>query len=135
MAKHDSAVQIKRALLPLFKVEPKIGFAYLFGSRAQGIAGTRSDYDVAIYFDESDVIKRHDLLFRLAGLISQKFKTDLIDVHSINDLQAPELKFSIIHDGILLFEREPHRVLAEPRILNEYFDFMYLSKKYNFIHT
>lgn len=89
-----------------------------------------SDYDLAIFFDEPDVTKRHKILFRLVANSAQELKTDAIDLHSINDLQAPELKFRIIHDGILLFERGASRLIIEPRILNEYFDFTYLLRKY-----
>ena len=55
----------------------------------------------------------------------------MIDLHCLNDLYVPELKFHIIHDGVLLFERGALRLIIEPRILNEYFDFTYLLQKYN----
>lgn len=131
MPRKNSISKIKQAVAPLLKAEPKVGFGYLFGSRSRGETKVKSDYDLAVYFDEPEVIKRHDLLFKLAADISRELNTDLIDIHSLNDLQSPELKFHIIHDGILLFERGPYRVLVEPRILNEYFDFMYLLRKYH----
>ena len=127
----SEAEQIKTALLPLFEAEQSVAFVYLFGSRATGRVGPMSDYDLAIFVDEHDVVKRHDILFRLAAATSKALKSDGIDVHCLNDLYAPELKFCIIHDGILLFERGALRLIIEPRILNEYFDFNYLLRKYN----
>ncbi len=121
---------LKTKLSGIFEKEPSVGLVYLFGSQATGKTGPLSDYDFAIYFDEKDVVKRTNTLFGLAGEISLVLKTDKIDAHSLNDLDAPELKYSIIKDGALIFEREPYRVIVEPRILNEYFDFTYLLRKY-----
>ena len=45
-------------------------------------------------------------------------------------MEMPELKYNIISQGVLLFERGPHRIVVEPKILNEYFDFVYLLRKY-----
>ena len=41
----------------------------------------------------------------------------------INDLAMPEMKFSIIQEGKLILNREPFKVLVEPRIVTEYIDF------------
>ena len=118
-------------ILPVFEAEPSVAFVYLFGSRAAGQTGPMSDYDLAVFLDERDVVKRHAVLFRLAAAISKALKSDAIDLHCLNDLSAPELKFRIIHDGVVLFERGALRLIIEPRILNEYFDFTYLLRKYN----
>jgi hypothetical protein len=37
--------------------------------------------------------------------------------------ELKKLKYSIIKDGNLIFEKEPFKVIVEPKILNEYFDF------------
>lgn len=110
---------------------PKIGIMYFFGSQVTGKTHAQSDYDIAVYFDEPDVVKRHNILFELSGEISRVFQSDDIDIHSLNDLQNPVLKYHIIKDGKILFEREPYRVVIEPRILNDYFDFIYHLRKYN----
>lgn len=122
--------KIKSVLAPVLMAESRVAFAYLFGSRATGKIGALSDYDIAIFFDEPDAKRRHDVLFRLAADAMQALGSDAVDMHSLNDLDAPELKFRIIHEGVLLFEREGHRLIIEPRILNEYFDFTYLLRKY-----
>lgn len=126
----DEIGGMKETIAPLFEAQPSVAFAYLYGSRASGKAGPMSDYDFAIFLDEQDAVKRHDILFRLGAEISKKLGTDVVDLHSLNDMQTPELKFRIIHDGVLLFERGGSRLIIEPRILNEYFDFTYLLRKY-----
>lgn len=123
--------KITVALKSAFSADSAIGFVYLFGSRARGDEGPKSDYDIAVYFDEYDPARRHQALVRLSDAISQVLHFDLVDVKSINDIQSPELKYHILHEGILLYEHGPSRVVIEPRMLNEYFDFVYLLKKYN----
>lgn len=110
---------------------PSVGAAYLFGSRAVGNTHARSDYDIAVYFNEDDVLKRNDTLYKISGEIARALGSDDIDIHSLRDLRAPELKYHIIAQGKIIFEREPFRLIFEPRILNEYFDFMYLLRKYH----
>jgi len=87
---------IKDALAPLFEIEPRVAFAYLYGSRASGKAGPMSDYDIAVFFDEPNIAKRHDALFRLDAEVSKVLKTNAVDIHCLNDMQTPELKFNII---------------------------------------
>lgn len=130
MSNMDTA-EIERKLKSLFISQPQIGVVYLYGSQARGKADSRSDYDFAVYFDEPDIVKRNDLRFVLLSEISKALGTDAVDVESISDLQMPELKYTIIREGKVIFEREPYRVLLEPRILNEYFDFVYFLRKYH----
>jgi hypothetical protein len=122
--------KIQEVLKPVFEAEPQVGLVYLYGSQARGDAGPRSDYDFAVYFDEKDPVRRGEMLFALAGHISKALKTDAVDVHSLNDIQNLALKYQIIQEGVLIFEREPYEVLVVPRILNEYFDFRYMLRKY-----
>lgn len=118
-------------IIPIFKHYPKVKLVYLFGSRANGKIGPLSDYDFAVYLDEKDLLKRFNLRLELAAKVSSKLKTDNVDLCVINDIDGPELKFNIIKDGILIFEVEPFKVLIEPRILNEYFDFHSLLLRHN----
>jgi uncharacterized protein len=117
-------------LKKIFKAEPKVKLAYFFGSRARGDAGPQSDYDFAIYLDEKNAKKSFDIKIYLAAKIGSFLKTDKVDMVILNTAESPELKFSIINEGKLIYEKEPFKVLIEPRILNEYFDFHYLLKKY-----
>lgn len=118
-------------LNPIFKLYPKIKLVYLFGSMARGKAGPLSDYDFAFYLDEKDKQKRFDLRLKLLHDLSRNLKTDKIDVIILNDTKAPELKYNIIKDGKLIYSKEPFKVIVEPKILNEYFDFRQLLLKYN----
>lgn len=114
----------------LLKNYPAIKLGYLFGSQATGDAGPMSDYDFAFYLEGLEAKERFDLRLELMGKISLFLKTDAIDVVILNDVQGSELKYHIIKEGILFYNEEPYRIIVEPRILNEYFDFMYGLRKY-----
>lgn len=107
----------------IFKNYPSIKLVYFFGSRAAGQSGPLSDYDFAFYLDEKEKSARFDIKFQLFDVLSRKLKTDKVDVVILNDTQSPELKYNIIKNGILIYAKEPFKVLLEPKIMNEYFDF------------
>lgn len=110
-------------LVSIFKQYPQIKLVYFFGSRAIGKAGPLSDFDFAVYLDEKDLKKRFDTRLDLLDKFSRQLKTDNIDLIVLNDIQSPELKYSIIASGQLIYKEEPYKVLVEPGILSEYFDF------------
>lgn len=112
-----------KKLIPLFNSYPSIKLVYFFGSRATGQAGPMSDYDFALYADNLTAKKMFNLKIELSGKLSLALKTDKVDVVMLNLSKSSELKYNIIKEGILIFEREPYRIMAEPKILNEYFDF------------
>lgn len=115
----------------LFKEFPKIKLVYFFGSKAEGKGGPLSDYDFALYLNEKDITKVFELKFILMDKISRLLKTDKIDVVILNLVESPELKYNIIKDGKLIYECEPFKVLVEPKILNEYFDFHSMLLRHN----
>lgn len=118
------------SLKAIFKAYPKIKLVYLFGSRAHGEEGPLSDYDFALYLDEKDKKKNLHIKFALMDKLCRLLKTDEIDIVLLNRAEGPELKYDIIANGRLIYEKEPYRVIVEPRILNEYFDFRHLLLKY-----
>lgn len=118
-------------LCKIFKLYPRIKLVYLFGSRANGKTGPLSDYDFGIYLSEKDPKKRFDLRLKLIAEISKELKDDKVDVCILNDIDAPELKYNIIKNGRIIFEKKPFKILVEPKILNEYFDFHFSLLKYN----
>ena len=120
--------QLKK-LNKIFKGCPELKIVYLFGSRISGKTGPLSDYDFALYIDQNRVEAYHASV-DIAGKISKVLKTDKIDTVVINHTDAPEMKYSIIKNGKIIYEIEPFRVLIEPRILNEYFDFRFLLRKH-----
>lgn len=104
---------------------------YIFGSRARREAGVLSDFDFAIYLDENDKIKMRDIQFELSAKIAKILKTDRVDIVVLNLTNNPSLKYNIVKDGQLILEKEPYKIIIEPRILNEYFDFQMELKKFN----
>ncbi|MDI6802123.1 MAG: nucleotidyltransferase domain-containing protein [Thermodesulfovibrionales bacterium] len=112
-----------KELISIFEVYPEIKLVYLFGSRATSKYGPLSDYDFAIYFDHKDKNRIYEIKFELFDKISRLLKTDRIDVVVLNLIESPEMKYQIIKEGRLILEKEPFKVIVEPKILNEYFDF------------
>jgi len=104
---------------------------YLFGSQATGKAGPLSDYDFAIYLDEKDKKKIFDIKLELLASISRALQTDKVDIVVLNTVDAPELKYNIIKEGKAIFERDSFKLLVEPRIMNEYFDFKMSLQRHN----
>jgi len=115
----------------LFLKYPQVKLVYLFGSQASQKTGPLSDYDFAFYLEEKDKKKLFDLKLDLISSLSRILKTDNIDVVILNEVESPELKYNIIKEGKLIYEIEPYRLLVEPRILNDYFDFHYLLLRFN----
>lgn len=123
-------MNLKKAIEKICKDHPEIKLVYLFGSQARKKTGPLSDHDFAFYLEEVDPEKRFETKLDLYGKIGKILKTDKIDIVILNDIHAPELKYNIIKEGKLLYEQEPYKLLLEPRILNEYFDFHHTLKKY-----
>jgi predicted nucleotidyltransferase len=109
---------------------PEIKLAYLFGSRATGKAGPMSDYDFAVYMEAEDARRMYNVKFDLEARLQKELSTNAVEVTILNFVESPELKYFIIKEGILIAEREPFKVIVEPRILNDYFDFHSLLIRY-----
>lgn len=129
------AVENIKEISALFKLYPEIKLVYLFGSQAASKQGLLSDYDFAIYLDEKDKKRMLDIKLELMDKIGRTLKTDKVDIVILNIIESPEIKYNIIKDGKLIFEKEPFKVIVEPKILNEYFDFHSLLLKYNLTKT
>lgn len=114
----------------IFKSFPNLGLVYFFGSRAKSEAGPLSDYDFAVYFDEKDQKKIFEDKIELQNAISKELKTDNVDIVVLNSAENLEIKYNIIQEGKLIFEKEPFKLIVEPRILNEYFDFRAVLLRY-----
>ena len=109
---------------------PEIKLAYLFGSQATGNVGPMSDYDFAFHLEGLDSKERFTMKINLITALSSALKTDAIDVVILNDLDMPELAYDIIKNSIVLYEQEPYKVIIEPKILNQYFDFHTMLKQH-----
>ena len=127
--------EIKNKIIAYFSQQPEVGLVYFFGSRAKGTAGPMSDHDFAIYLSEKDQDKRNAMRINFIVELTKILNTDKVDAVILNDLYMPEMKYQIIVEGELLFGREPYQLLVEPRILNEYFDFKTMLRKYNMTNS
>jgi uncharacterized protein len=110
-------------IIPVFSKHPQVKLAYFFGSRAEGTEGLKSDYDFAVYLEEKDRNKIFSVKASLMDELSRALATDKIDILILNTAESPEIKYQIIQKGKLIYEQEPYRVIVEPQILQNYFDF------------
>lgn len=122
--------QQREKIIAILKRYPAVKLGYLFGSRATGTNGPLSDYDFALYLEERDEAAMFDMKIRIQTDLAQTLGTDRVDVVILNLAQSPELKYAVIAEGTLLYEVVPFRMLVEPRILNEYFDFHEMLKRH-----
>lgn len=115
----------------LFGKYPKIKLVYFFGSRANGKSNYNSDYDFAIYFDKEDGKKMFNTRIKLMTQLATLLKNDEVDIVVLNQSEDPTLNYEIIQTGKLIYDKDPFRLIVEPKILNEYFDYYMGLKKYN----
>ncbi|MBC8388420.1 MAG: nucleotidyltransferase domain-containing protein [Actinobacteria bacterium] len=123
-----------KKLNKIFRQYPSLKLVYLFGSQVSGKTGPLSDYDFAFYIDDEE-IKAYYIALEIEGKISTLLATEKVDSVILNYTDAPELKYSIIKSGKVIYEIEPYKLLIEPKILNEYFDFRFLLRKYQLTKT
>lgn len=116
---------IAKKLTPVFRAEPSVLSAWVFGSRVTGRARKDSDTDVAVLLDSKlDANARFDLRLRLMGAVSKKLKTNALDLVVVNDLQAILFRYVIISEGQCIYgEKNGDRVDYECKTMSEYFDF------------
>lgn len=115
----------------IFGHYPEVKLVYFFGSKAEGKGGLLSDYDFAVYFDgDTPKQKRFDIILKLNGVLTELLKTNQVDIVTLNDDVGSLLKYQAV-GGKLIYNVEPYRLIAEPRILNEYFDFQIFSKRHS----
>lgn len=113
----------------LFSQFEEIKLVYLFGSQATKRVTLLSDYDFALYLDPKIKINRKkEIILTLIAEISTILQTDELDLTLLNDSIFPLLKFNILKEGILIYQKYPYKILVEPTIYNEYFDFKVFSQ-------
>ena len=115
----------------IFASYPQIKLVYLFGSAARQDMGPMSDFDFAVFLDNKDTTEAAYTRFQLMGELSCILGTDNVDVVILDTAKSPEFKYNVIREGELIFEKEPFRVTFEPTVLNEYFDFSAMLRKYS----
>jgi len=109
----------------------EIKLVYLFGSQAEGKTGPMSDYDFGVYFDEKTPRDRRlEIILELNGMLMSLLKTNQLDIVVLNEDIGPFLKYQVIR-GKLIYNIEPYKIIVEPQVLNEYFDFQIFSRQHN----
>ena len=124
-------------VLPKQKLD-KLGVAavYLFGSRAEGVAGKLSDFDVAVLFRDPSTARAdtNELYNKLYDIFSDAF--DMSGFKNIDIVfleRAPlELQFDVVRHGKILCEiSRDIRADFEHRTAMLYFDFKPLLEYFN----
>jgi predicted nucleotidyltransferase len=119
--------QYQTALLKILnevlEKDEEVLFAYLYGSYAYSSAPFRSDIDVAIYLNPSDIksyIKKEEAL---TFTLVTKLHNDRIDLRVLN-ISPFLLQYSVIKEGIPFFVRDAReRVDFETQVMNRFFEF------------
>lgn len=116
----------------LFSQYKEIKLVYLFGSQAKKKISPLSDYDFAVYFDQNiDVDCQKELILTLISGISLIIRTEKIDLVVLNQSFSPLFKFNILKEGNLIYQQPPYKLIVEPAIYSEYFDFKIFTQNYN----
>lgn len=109
---------------------PNVDFAYLFGSRAKGTAGDRSDWDIAVHFKKEPAKLPQWSIFYLEAEISNVLKED-VQIITLNNLDSPVLLFEVISNGLQLIDNDPEkRILFETDVLKHYHDWQYYLNRH-----
>ncbi|MEK7079248.1 MAG: nucleotidyltransferase domain-containing protein [Patescibacteria group bacterium] len=109
-----------QSIVDILQEYPEIKYAYLFGSQVGENAVPLSDIDIAVYVVPK---AKPDFLLEVYAKLSPVLKKNDIDLIDLADpTLSPLLKYNVVKEGLLLFEREPYRLQTIPAILNIYFD-------------
>jgi uncharacterized protein len=127
--------QMKATAAKVIEENPRVVFAYVFGSVARGTQTPLSDIDIAVYFSEG-VDWASDKL-ELLGSLSDGLETDDLDLVVLNTAPLP-LQARVLRDKQVLVDRNPHfRHAFESLIIRKYLDFSIreealLRRRFNF---
>lgn len=110
----------------------EVKLVYLFGSQAKDRSMPLSDFDFAIYLKENTSEQRQkEIILSLIAKLSLALKSNNIDIVVLNKKLSPVLKYMVIKEGRLLYQKEPYKLIAEPAIYSEYFDFQVFKRVHN----
>jgi predicted nucleotidyltransferase len=84
---------------------PEVRLALLFGSRARGVAGPRSDLDLAVEVVGRAELDRLGLMRELSAATG--LEVDVVDVSPGRRVGYPLLN-ALVRDAVTLFEGAPH---------------------------
>ncbi len=125
--------KIQEKIREVLDYREEVHFAYLFGSRIEGVSRPKSDLDLAIYLDK-DSIQKLDPLFetRLAldieKAIDEIFEVDILVLNQV----SLTLKYQATDKGELIYFRDEAEARDfEALIRKKYFDFSPMRKEYD----
>ncbi len=119
---------LSRKVQPVFR-RYGVRFAYLWGSRARGCAGPRSDYDIAVEMGRGS--RRLEAFLDLSADLSRVLRTDDVDVTLLDDANL-EVRFLVQHTGRLLFDAVPDVRMEFERVARrEYWDESFRLRRYD----
>lgn len=101
--------------------DPRVVFAYLFGSQATGGAGSRSDVDVAVWLSGHVRDRAFDATLELMEVVGDSTGTDAVDVVVLNTASL-SLAAEILKGQLLCSKDEDVRIDAEASIMSRYHD-------------
>ena len=106
--------------------------AYLFGSAARGETGPLSDLDVGLLLDASPAGRSdHDLRLEATAQLMHLFHAPRVDVVILN-AASPLMRFRVIQQGRLLFDRDPKaRIAFEAKTIRDFCDTQPLRRTYD----
>lgn len=130
MKQYLSLSSLMEILEKFFLKKKGVLFCYLFGSFAYQNFTSKSDIDIAVFLDKKggrDFFERRlELIAELSKLLKRE-----VDVIILNNLRSIFLKYVILKEGRLIFEKDRgKRIDFELKTLNEYFDFKPILKMY-----
>lgn len=112
--------ELRRVAQELAAGWPQVEVVLLFGSRARGSEGERSDTDLAVLLEPGEDYWE----FRLRALewLDERLGADAADLVVLNEA-GPVLRYEAGRDGVVLFEREPGLGCGvRAQYLSDYFD-------------
>lgn len=114
-------MELMSKLATFFAGRQEVVAAYLFGSRAEGVARGNSDTDIAVLLDEG-VRDTFDYRMKVADELERLVKTP-VDLVLLRD--APLLlQFQILKNGKIVFERDAdQRAFYQMKVLGKYYDY------------
>lgn len=119
-----------KKMTKILKRNQLVDFAYLFGSRARGSAGKRSDWDITVFFGKGRAILSGWTVFQIEGEISTAIGNE-VQIIALNRINGPVFTFQIINDDLILIDKRPNKwILYELDILRLYHDWHFFLKKH-----
>jgi len=117
----DNIIELIYAVENCLNTQPKVVFAYLFGSLAGGTPKPLSDVDIAVFVDDCKNFSETKL--EILEKLTDVLQTDEIDLVVLNTASLP-LAINILKKKRVLVDKQPYvRHIFESLTMRKYFDF------------